>query len=46
MLHGGVGLHTIEAVQLELRRLARACGLEITAFRVVPAGGRRSAHRG
>jgi hypothetical protein len=40
-----VGPHAIEAVQLELRRLARACGLEITGFRVETAPGKRLAHR-
>jgi hypothetical protein len=33
-------------VQLELRRLARACGLEITQVRVETVAARRSAHRG
>jgi hypothetical protein len=41
-----VGRHTIEAVQLELRRLARACGLEIAGFRVETVAPGRSAHRG
>jgi len=41
-LDGDIGLHTIEALQLELRRLARACRLEIRQFRVETVGRKRS----
>jgi hypothetical protein len=41
-----VGRHAIEVVQLELRPLARACGLEITRFRVETVADKRSPHRG
>jgi hypothetical protein len=39
---GSLGSHSVEALQLELRRLARRCGLEITAIRIETKGAERS----
>jgi hypothetical protein len=39
---GILGSHAEEALQLELRRLARRCGLEITAMRIETKGVKRS----
>jgi hypothetical protein len=39
---GRLGSHSMEALQLELRRLARRCGLEITTMRIETKGAKRS----
>ena len=37
-LDGPIGSHTVEAVRLEIRRLARACGLDLVDVRVETRG--------
>jgi len=41
-LDGPIGSHTLEAVRLEIRRLARACGLDLVEVRAETRGKRTS----
>ena len=37
-LDGPIGSHTLEAVRLEIRRLARSCGLDLVEIQVETRG--------
>ena len=37
-LDGPIGSHSLEAVRLEIRRLARSCGLDLVDVRVATRG--------
>jgi len=39
-IDGDLGSHALEALQLEVRRLANACGLDIKEIRIETSGKR------
>ena len=41
-IRGELGSHALEALQLELRQLARRCGFEVTDIRIETDGEGRS----
>ena len=42
---GDLGSHALEALRLEIRRLARRCGLDIKELRIRTVGERPSGQR-
>jgi len=44
-IDGGLDSHEFEALQLELRALASACGLEVTALEVAAPAGKAAKRR-
>jgi len=39
---GDLGSHAVEALRLEIQRLARRCGLDVTEIRIETEGAERS----
>jgi len=39
---GDLGSHAVEALRLEIQRLARRCGLDVTEIRIETKGAERS----
>lgn len=39
---GDLGSHAVEALRLEIQRLARCCGLDVTEIRIETEGATRS----